>query len=459
MRSYRYFVFTAAIAVFLTNPSALWAQATAPPLGAAGSFGVLGGSAVTAAGGAGTVVDGNVGSSPTPTVTGFPPAVVTPGNTVYTAADAVTANARIAATAARLNLAGQVCPPANVIVGGNLGGLNLVPGVYCMPTASLVGTLTLTGAANAVWVFQVTLDTLTTAAASNIVMAGGASACNVFWQVSSSATLGSGSTFRGSIFAGASITIGTTATVVGRAIAGTGAVSLDGSNTVGGGCSAAQPPGCPVTTLNPNVLANGSLGNIYSQTLTLTGGAGGATFTAVPGTLPAGLTLSLGGVLSGTPTVAVPQTFTIRGTDVNGCFAQRSFTVFIVDSLTPPPAGCPVITLSPTTIPNGAVGVAYSQQLATVGGVSPFTFTRTAGGLLPSGLTLSSSGLISGTPTTAISDDFVIRATDVNGCFTELSFVMSILAGVPTLPQAFVVVMLLGLLLIGYAQLRNRARV
>jgi len=232
------------VAVLLHAPSPALAQA-APPLGSVQSFAVLGGSGVTAAGEAGTSIDGDVGSAPTSTVTGFPPAVVTAGFTIYTADNAATASARTDATAAYINLAGQVCPPANVIAGGTLGGLNLGPGVYCMPTGDLTGTLTLTGGADDVWVFQMTESTLTTASASVVEVAGSASPCNVYWQVSSSATLGSGSLFRGNLFSGVSIGLGTTAQVIGRTIAGSGAVTLDGINAVGN-CSAA-----PVPTLSP----------------------------------------------------------------------------------------------------------------------------------------------------------------------------------------------------------------
>jgi hypothetical protein len=247
---------------------------SAPTLGRVQSFAVLGGSAVTAAGPAGTVIGGDVGSAPTPTITGFPPAVVTAGFTVYTAANAVTGGARTDAGTAYANLAGQLCPAANTIAGGNLGGLNLVPGVYCMPTGNLVGTLTLTGNATDVWVFQMTLDTLTTAAASQVVMAGGANACNVFWQVSSSATLGSSSTMRGNIFSGASIGIGTTATVIGRAIAGSGAVTLDGGNSIAG-CPVLGP-GLAAATVGTAASPSVAVGSAISDTATLTGGGIGS---------------------------------------------------------------------------------------------------------------------------------------------------------------------------------------
>ncbi|MDO8680023.1 MAG: putative Ig domain-containing protein [Acidobacteriota bacterium] len=232
-------------------------------------------------------------------------------------------------------------------------------------------------------------------------------------------------------------------------------VALNGSCTIINTRNA-----CPAITLSPAVLSNGTVGVAYSQTITASGGIAPYTFTVPPGTLPAGLTLSAAGVLSGTPTTAETQTFTVTATDANGCASTQTYTVVITSGGTPPPAGCPVITLAPTTLPDGVVGVAYSQQLTAAGGVGTITFTRTAGSSIPPGLTLSTGGLISGTPTVSLfPDSFTIRATDANGCFVELPYTMAILAGVPTLPQTFVIVIFLGLLLIGYAQLRNRRRV
>jgi hypothetical protein len=218
---------------------------------------------------------------------------------------------------------------------------------------------------------------------------------------------------------------------------------------------------CP-TTLSPAVLPNGTVGVFYSATLTGSNGTAPYTFTVPPGTLPAGLTLTSAGVLSGTPTAAVPQTFTITVTDAVGCTRSLSYTVTITEG-TPPPPGCPVITLDPTTLPNGVVGVAYSQLITAVGALGTVTWTRTAGSTFPSGLTLTSSGntaTLAGTPTTVIlSDDFTIRATDANGCFAELNYKIAILAGVPTLPQLFVWMLALTLIGLGYRQLRQRQRV
>jgi hypothetical protein len=123
----------------------------------------------------------------------------------------------------------------------DIGNSTLAPGVYkttsAQPTLGITGNLTLSGPASGVWIFQI-VSTLTTAAGnSNVIMAGGATAHNVFWQVGSSATLGTNTVFQGTIMAQASITVTTGAILNGRALARTGAVSLD-SNPV-------NVPACP----------------------------------------------------------------------------------------------------------------------------------------------------------------------------------------------------------------------
>jgi hypothetical protein len=137
------------------------------------------------------------------------------------------------ATAAYVDAAGRPFDTDYAAVDNPLGGKTLVAGVYRFghaPTANLIGNLTLNGDADAVWIFQATSD-FVTSSSSTVTMTGGAQACNVFWQVSSSATLGSSSTLRGTVLANTSISVGTSATVEGRLLAGTqapsGAVTLD----------------------------------------------------------------------------------------------------------------------------------------------------------------------------------------------------------------------------------------
>jgi len=222
------------------------AMATAPPLGAAGPFAVLGGSTVTNTGP--TVVNGDLGVSPGSAVVGFPPGTVT--GTIH-AADAVALAAQNSIITAFNALAGQPCDVN--LTGQDLGGMTLIPGAYCFSTsAQLTGTLTLDGQGNpgAVWVFQIG-STLTTASGSRVAFINAGQPCGTFWQVGSSATLGTTTDFSGNILALASITLNTGATSAGGLFARTGAVTLDSNNvSVVGSCGG--PPPSPTPTPSPS---------------------------------------------------------------------------------------------------------------------------------------------------------------------------------------------------------------
>ena len=159
--------------------------------------------------------------------------------------------------------------------------------------------------------------------------------------------------------------------------------------------------------VNPTSLANGTVGTAYSRTVSATGGTGSYTFSVSAGTLPAGLTLNASsGVISGTPTTAAASSFTIRATDTLGAIGSRAYTVTI--------APAPIV-VSPSSLPGGAVGAAYSQVVSATGGTGGYTFSVSAGSL-GTGLTLNAStGLISGTPTTSGTRNFTIRARDSSG--------------------------------------------
>ena len=229
-------------------------SAIAPLLGTAASFAVLASSTVTNTGP--TIVNGNVGVSPGAAVTGFPPGTVV-GGTIH-AADALAAQAQSDTTTAYTNLAGQACNTN--LTGQDLGGLTLTPGVYCFSSsAQLTGPVTLNaeGNPNAVFVFQIG-STLTTASASSVVGINSPSGaiCNVFWQVGSSATLGTTTSFAGNILALASITLNTGASVSGRALARTAAVTMDTNKVFSNFCLPATiplpiPTPTPVPTLPP----------------------------------------------------------------------------------------------------------------------------------------------------------------------------------------------------------------
>jgi hypothetical protein len=330
--------------------------ASAQSLGAAQSFAIVGGSAVTA-GGTGSVIDGNVGVSPGTSITGFPAeaTIVPPFSTHPNDAAAIMAQA--STTALYTALGTGVATP----IGAELAGANLGPGIYSFSTAADLAsgsTLTLSGAGT--YIFRVG-SALTANVGSSVVLLNGASPCNVFWQVFSAATL-NGVTFAGTVVAQAGISLGPGASLSGRALAtAAGPVTLAGGNTIGG-CSAAGGP-------------------------------------------------------------------------------------------------CGTITIAPPTLPAGVVATAYSQQITASGGTAPYTFSVVSGAV-PAGLTLTAAGLLSGTPTTPVTptSTFTVRATDASGCFAAISYTMSITTGVPTLPQAFVVLLALGLTGIGYFRLRRRAR-
>jgi hypothetical protein len=193
----------------------------------AASFAVLAGSTVTNTGQ--TTVTGDLGVSPGTAVTGFPPGTITGAKH----ADAVAAQAEADLTTAYNDAAGRtLCP---IGVAGNLGGQTLSPGLY-KSTSSLEvssGDLTLDAKGNsgAVWIFQMA-TTLTTTTGRQVVLAGGAQAKNIFWQVGSSATLGTTSTFNGTIMADQAITMAAGATLNGRVLAHTAAVTLDSNMIV-----------------------------------------------------------------------------------------------------------------------------------------------------------------------------------------------------------------------------------
>ena len=194
-------------------------------MGTAQSFVVLGGSTVTNTGS--SVLMGDLGVSPGSAITGFPPGTVVPPGTIH-AADAVALQAQNDVTTSYNVLAGLA--PTQDLTGQDLGGKTLLPGVYHFSSsAQLTGALTLNalGKSDALFVFQIG-STLTTASNSSVLIINGGDDCNIFWQVGSSATVGTTTAFKGNILANTSITLNTGATLVdGRTLARNGAVTLD----------------------------------------------------------------------------------------------------------------------------------------------------------------------------------------------------------------------------------------
>jgi hypothetical protein len=206
-------------------------------LGTADSFAVLAGSTITNTGP--STINGDLGVSPGTAVTGFPPGTV---NGTIHAADAAAGQAQSDLTTA-YNDAASRKPP--VSVSGDLGGLTLTPGVYNSASSlGLTGTLTLDaqGDPNAVFVFQAG-SALTTASASQVKLVNGAQPCNVFWQVGSSATLGTSSHFSGDILALTSVSVNNGVTVSGRTLARNGAVTLINDTITAAHCSTTSNTG------------------------------------------------------------------------------------------------------------------------------------------------------------------------------------------------------------------------
>ena len=220
------------------------------PQGTTTTYGVLAASAVTSTGL--SVINGDLGVSPGTAITGFPPGVVV-GATH--AGDPVAAQAQADANVEYAYLAGLPC--GTNLSGVDLGGKVLTPGVYCFDSsAQLTGTLILDaqGSCDSLFVFQ-TGSTLTTSVASSVEVINNPCAINcrgggnVFWQVGSSATIGTGSQFVGHIVANTSVTLNFGASVAGNVIALTGAVTMDTNNV--SACGSNVPPPTPTPTPTP----------------------------------------------------------------------------------------------------------------------------------------------------------------------------------------------------------------
>lgn len=225
--------------------------ATIVNLGTTTSFAILSGAGITNTGP--TTVTGDIGSFPTTTETGFGSITL---NGVNHAGDGVTQNAKTDLVTAYNNAAGQ--GPTIPIV-ADLGNQILTPGVYNSASSiGLTGTVVLNGGGDpdAVFMFQAG-STLTTASSSIVQLTNGTQACNVYWQIGSSATLGTNSTFKGNLFALISITLTTGATVDGRVLARNGAVTLDSNTIIRPTCTTpkvikvTKVPGLPNTGIAP----------------------------------------------------------------------------------------------------------------------------------------------------------------------------------------------------------------
>jgi hypothetical protein len=284
----------------------------APPtinLGTAAFYSVLAGTPAVTNTGA-TTIDRDVGIHPATSVTGFPPGIV--GGTIH-AGDAAALQAKSDLVAAYLDAAGR---PVTATYAA-LGGLPpLVAGVYNSgpATLDLTGTLTLDGQNDptSVWIFQAQSD-LVTASTSSVVFVNGGSPCNVFWQITSSAALGSGSTFVGTILALTSVTLANGVTVNGRALARNGTVTMINDTFITSTCTAlsvAVPPALIPPTRPPFTVAPSATPTVAPTTTPIATVAP----TAVTATTPAATATSTV-VFTPAPVVAGVQRLPSTSTD------------------------------------------------------------------------------------------------------------------------------------------------
>jgi hypothetical protein len=273
MRRHRYTLVLATCAASLALTTGALAAATPVPLATADSFSVLAGAGITNTGP--TTVQGDIGTFPTTSISGLNTMTVGGANH---AGDAVTQQAKTDLVTAYNTAAGE--GPTNPIA-ADLGGRTLLPGVYNSASSmGLTGAVTLNaqGNPNSVFVFQIA-SALTTASGSHVALINGAQACNVFWQIGSSATLGTGSSFIGTIMALTSVTLTTGVTMDGRALARNGAVTLD-TDTITTSRCATSPTTPPTGSTTPGSTTPGS------TTPGTTPGGGTPGTTTTPGSTP-----------------------------------------------------------------------------------------------------------------------------------------------------------------------------
>lgn len=247
----------AVLAALVTGPERAYAAAQARvELGTTASYSVLGGQSVTNTGP--SVLDADLGVSPGQSVTGFPPGLV--GGAVH-AGDAAAGQAQSDLVIAYNDAAGRASDGA---ISADLGNSTLVGGVYtASSSAQLTGTVTLDGQddPNSVFIFQIG-SALTTATDSTVALINGAQACNVFWQIGSSATLGVRTDFVGTVLALTSVTATTDATIDGRLLARNGSVTLDSNVFTSSACdrstSSPSATDSPGATDSPSASGSGT---------------------------------------------------------------------------------------------------------------------------------------------------------------------------------------------------------
>jgi hypothetical protein len=336
-----------------------------------------------------------------PTITVNPEAL--PGGTVGAAYNQSVSAAPAVTTYSFAVTAGAL--PAGLTLNGGTGAITGTPTI----AGTFTFTITATGFGSCTGSRQYTVQVVCPTIALSPSTLPGGTAGTAYSQTLTATPAGGNYTFAvttGSLPAGLTLTAagvlsGTPATAgtFNFTVTATGFVS--GSNNCTGSQAYSLVIACPTITVSPTTLPGGTVGAAYNQTVSAAPTGTTYSFAVTAGALPTGLTLSGAGAITGTPTVAGSFTFTITATGFGACTGSRQYTVQIV---------CPTITLSPSPLPGGTAGTAYSQTLTASPAGGNYTFAVTTG-TLPAGLTLTSAGVLSGTPTTAGTFNFTVTAT------------------------------------------------
>ena len=188
----------------------------------------------------------------------------------------------------------------------------------------------------------------------------------------------------------------------------------------------------PPLSIGTSSLPGGVVGTAYQQTLTASGGTGGYSWTVTSGAVPAGLTLSAGGVIGGTPSSAGTASFTVQVTDSSSAKAAANLSIVVG----------PPLTIGTSSLPGGVIGTAYQQTLLASGGTGGYSWTVT-NGTLPAGLTLSAAGAIAGTPSSSAGTaNFTVQVTDSSSAKATATLSIAVTAaltiGTSSLPAAVV---------------------
>jgi hypothetical protein len=172
----------------------------------------------------------------------------------------------------------------------------------------------------------------------------------------------------------------------------------------------------PQITVAPSALPAATVGQSYNQELKASGGAGGYVYTVSGGGLPAGLTLTSDGHVTGTPTTAGTFPFTVTATDKSRSTGSQAITLTVA---------APQITIGPSALPAATVGQSYGQQVKAAGGAGGYVYS-VSGGSLPPGLTLGSDGRLQGKPTKAGTYSFTVTATDKNNASGSQGYTLTV---------------------------------